>query len=205
MHTPKAKMYPPLDFRHRTSICFDPISNRPPSIQTVAEVPRVCLNEVNLEAAVFLQIQLPRSLFTNKGTRDINQGRPLEISNGEHKRRKGVYMEYLGNKHRLLLLKEDKGIHIDLTVNLKSVNFFVKCNGGQWPLWEDLQVANIAAAHEQEELGHEASLGTRLVNIQNGISVNSGWIGEPALLHADPHHEFHPNIKKAMENLDKLE
>jgi len=168
----------------------------------------VCLNEVNLEAAVFLRIELPRSLFTHKGTSDINHGRLVEISNGDHKGRKGVYMEYLGNKHRLLLLKEDEGIHIDTIVNLKSAHFFVKCDGGQWSLWEDLQVANIAAADralinddEQEELRHEAGLGTRLVNIQNGISVNSGWIGEPALLHANPHHEFHPNIKKAMENL----
>lgn len=201
-----------IDPRNRETVYFDPLAREPSKLMRLKELPRIMLDEVDLEKAIIIRIELPKSIFTHQGTSDPNHGRLVNIHDGSFASRTAIYMEYLGKQHRLLLLDTIKPYepHIDTLINLKGHYFWVKNDGGGWSLLDELIAANEGAKDralnviaDQTEVTETLSCpsGPRVVNVKNGISIHTGWTGESGLFNPYRSTEMANPVEQAMEDL----
>jgi len=194
MEIPEQLTEPTEDVMERATIYYDPLGG-PESVvyRAAIEVPKFRLDDIDFEEAVFVKIGLPRTLYTGQGEADCNHGRLVEIFDGEFSGRKAIYLEKVGNKHKVLVLKNSRvrGLRVDTTVNLKEIWIRVKDDTGRFVRVEDLPAYNRNAADIVAGLDWdrpdalEAGMvphGLRVVDARHAVVVHAGWRGVAGLI-----------------------
>ena len=117
----------------------------------IQEVFRWPLDEIRWEECIRVKIDLPATLYQGKGASDPNHGRLARIHHTlptappPEEGKLLIYLENLGNKHKLLVVDPHPIApyhithRISTTINRKSAHFLIKNDIGRFTHFDSLE------------------------------------------------------------------